>query len=96
VTHSFGARTPPGFAAGWGRPEGKNGRALPGFFSFFACTDAESLEHRRGKAGETAKWFSLRCIHRRAPSSRWEMRLPDLNLTASSSASLSRVLSPRC
>jgi hypothetical protein len=27
------------------KPKGKNGRALPGFFSFFACTDAESLEH---------------------------------------------------
>jgi hypothetical protein len=28
-------------------PEGKNGRASPGFFSLSACTDAESLEHQR-------------------------------------------------
>jgi hypothetical protein len=49
-------------------------------FPFFACTNAESLEHGRGKATETANWFSLRCIHRRAASSRWEvMRLPDLS-----------------
>ena len=31
-------------------PEGKNGRALPVFFSLPACTDAESLELGRGFA----------------------------------------------
>jgi hypothetical protein len=61
-------------------PEGRNGRALPGYFSFSTCTDAESLELSRARScRKRFERFSLRCIHRRAASSRWEvMRLPDL------------------
>jgi hypothetical protein len=37
-------------ASEWGRPEGKNGRALPDFFCLLACTNAESLEPSRASS----------------------------------------------
>ena len=45
-------------AAEWVEPEGKNGRALLVFFSFSACTDAESLEHPRARSFKIAERVS--------------------------------------
>jgi hypothetical protein len=59
-------------------PEGKNGRAVPGFFSLFTCTDAESLEQSRASSIFFCEGSSPRSRRiSRAASSRLRKRLPD-------------------
>jgi hypothetical protein len=63
-----------------GETRRENGRAFARLLSLSACTDAESLEHPARGPSRSQSGFSLRCIHRRAASSRWEvMRLPGLS-----------------